>query len=617
MKLETWNLKLKRLQTSNVKLQTSKPMLKKFKEIFGKTDDVFRKYPMVLLMAFLGAVSLICLAEKDFNSYGNYFVFVKFALVSMLGISLTFAVKMLSERIGKGIFLEIFAVAFLVFYYFLLPENEKDFTEWYAFLLIPTVILSHLLVSFIPFFGKSRELNFWQYNKNLFINFFLTVVFTGVLTGGVELAILAVDKLFDFKFHSKYYVETFYFFAIFGSCFIFLLFNEKGLKYLERDDNYPMILKFFTQYILIPLLIIYSVILYFYSAKILINWELPRGWVSYLILAYSVVGILALLLVHPLKQESAKSWVKIFSKIFYYTLIPLIVLLFTAIFTRILEYGYTEPRYFVLILAIWLTSVVLYFVFFRKTTIKYIPVSLFAFGLFSLVMPYLNTFSVAKRSQKTELKNILDQNTLLENGTINFNKKVSDTVADEVASKFDFLAKRNEKDFLFSFLKPTDQKVLAKSIDKKDYWGIQGELRKRFTHVETTKKNFDPNRFEMVAENKFHSVSGYDFVASAANYRMGELKFNNDTFTLSRDDRKGEILTITLNGKEKWDVAPFLKNILNQHKNQTGKIEVPEISVENDLGNYHIKVIFDNLIREDYEKEQVFYNDAYLLIRKK
>ena len=123
MKLETWNLKLKRLQTSNVKLQTSKPMLKKFKEIFGKTDDVFRKYPMVLLMAFLGAVSLICLAEKDFNSYGNYFVFVKFALVSMLGISLTFAVKMLSERIGKGIFLEIFAVALLVFYYFLLPEN--------------------------------------------------------------------------------------------------------------------------------------------------------------------------------------------------------------------------------------------------------------------------------------------------------------------------------------------------------------------------------------------------------------------------------------------------------------------------------------------------------------
>ena len=227
-------------------------------------------------------------------------------------------------------------------------------------MIVPTFILSHLLVSFIAFFGKEKELNFWQYNKNLFINLFLTAIFTGVLTGGVELAILAVDKLFDFNFNDRYYLETFYFLSIFGSSFIF---NEEGLLQLEKDGTYPVILKFFTQYILIPLLIIYAVILYFYSAKILINWELPRGWVSYLILAYAVVGILALLLVHPLKHESTASWVRIFSKVFYFTLIPLLVLLFTAIFTRILEYGYTEPRYFVLLLAIWLTLVVFYFIF--------------------------------------------------------------------------------------------------------------------------------------------------------------------------------------------------------------------------------------------------------------
>ena len=220
-----------------------------------------------------------------------------------------------------------------------------------TFLLIPTFILSHLLVSFIAFLGVKREMYFWQFNKNLFINIFLTAIFTGVLVGGVELAILAIDQLFDFNFDGEYYRKTFILLAIFGSCFIFLLFNEKGLQDLEKDGSYPLILKFFTQYILIPLLFIYVVILYFYGGKILINWELPRGWVSYLVLAYSVVGILGLLLVHPLKDASTKSWVHMFSKIFYYTLIPLIALLFTAIFTRILAYGYTEPRYFVLLLA--------------------------------------------------------------------------------------------------------------------------------------------------------------------------------------------------------------------------------------------------------------------------
>ena len=91
-------------------------MLNKFKEIFGKTDDVLRKYPMVLLMALLGAISLM------------------------------FALKMLSQRIGRAILLEVFGVLFLIFFYFLLPEKKIDFTEKYAFLIIPTFILSHLLV---------------------------------------------------------------------------------------------------------------------------------------------------------------------------------------------------------------------------------------------------------------------------------------------------------------------------------------------------------------------------------------------------------------------------------------------------------------------------------------
>ena len=414
-------------------------MIKKFREVFGKTDDVIREYSIVLVMAFVAAIATICYTYFDGNSPENSFFYVKFGLVTSLGISVMFALKILSQRIGKEIVLQLVGIVFLIFFYSLLPVKEKQFTEVYAFLLIPTFILSHLLVSFLPFVGKNLEFNFWQYNKNLFINIFLTAVFTGVLTGGIMLAITAVDNLFDYDFNSRYYSNTFSFLSIFGSCFIFLLFNEKGLPYLEKKADYPVILKFFTQYVLVPLLLIYAVILYFYSAKILINWELPRGWVSYLILAYSVVGILAILLVHPLKQDSTKSWVKIFSKIFYYTLVPLIILLFVAIFTRILDYGYTEPRYFVLIISIWLTTVVFYFIFIPKQTIKFIPVSLFAFGVFSLTFPYLNTFMIAKRSQKNELMRTLSQKSILENGKINFKKKISGEDADEISDKFIFL----------------------------------------------------------------------------------------------------------------------------------------------------------------------------------
>lgn len=592
-------------------------MIKRVKSIFRKATDVFSNDLMVLLMAFLAAISIICLNEVNFQSKGINFFYLKFAIVSMLGISVMFALNMLSQRIGKRMLLELLGVAFLVSYFFILPKSEKDFTDHYAFLLFPTALLSHLLVSFIPFIGDRRELNFWQYNKNLFINIVLTAIFTGVLTGGVELAILAVDKLFDFNFNYRIYLHTFSFLAVFGSCFIFLLFNEKGLSYLERDSNYPIILKFFTQYILIPLLLIYAVILYFYSAKILIHWQLPRGWVSYLILAYSVVGILALLLVHPLKEISAKSWVRVFSKIFYYTLVPLVILLFIAIFTRILAYGYTEPRYFVLLLALWLGSVVLYFVLAKKTTIKYIPLSLFLFGLFSLLMPYFNTFAVAKRSQKTELDKVLTQNQLLDKGTVNFSKKVSDTVADDISNKFYFLAQRGEQDYLYSLLKPSEKKLLSKSINSKDFGSIEPLIRAQFKDTKITKNNWD-NQAVFISKNQFYSVKDYDFMMLVTSFNNAEMKIDNDVFTVSEEYNPSRDLVISLNGKEKWNLESSFLNLVKEHASEEPKdIELPEIALEHDLGDYHLKLLFSNLTITKEKNNLFYFNNAYLLIRKK
>ena len=292
-------------------------------------------------------------------------------LVSGLGISLNFAFKLLTQRVQQSKIIEYLGIPILIGFYFILPKNEADFSELYIYILIPIYILSHLLVAFIAFTNKDNlEFSFWQFNKNLFVNFFHTLVFVGVLIIGTELAILAIDNLFEIHFDSDVYWKLFLFILIFGSTFIFLSFCESGLSSIEKEDEYPIVLQFFTQYILIPLLFLYVVILYVYLAKIVLSWELPRGWVSYLILAYSSVGILALLLVHPLKNNTEKTWVRAFGKLFYYTLFPLLILLFVAIFTRILAYSFTEPRYYVLLLAIWLSIVVFYFVFIKNATIK-------------------------------------------------------------------------------------------------------------------------------------------------------------------------------------------------------------------------------------------------------
>ncbi len=573
-------------------------MKNKFREILLNAKEVIFRYPLVLLMSAIMAVVAVCLIE---DADENFTLF-KILIVASIGISLMFALKMLSQRMNKGFIIEILGIVFLIGFYFILPNEEKDFTEMYAYLLVPVYVMSHLLVSFVAFAKRENyERHFWQYNKSLFVNFFLTIVFTGVLTGGVELAVLAVDKLFNVGFDDNLYGKIFVSLLIFGSTFIFLLFNETGLDFLEKEGNYPVVLKFFTQYVLIPLLCIYAVILYFYSAKILINWELPRGWVSYLVLAYSLIGILALLLVHPLKEDNAKSWVKMFSKVFYFTLIPLVVLLFIAIFTRVLEYGYTEPRYFVLLLAVWLSSVVLYFIFRKNPTIKFIPISLFCFGLFALIFPYFNTFSVAKRSQKNELEKILTQNNLLKNGKIDFAKEIQDTVVSEIVDKFDFLSDRFQNEYLQNYL---DEKTQSE-FKENGYWN----LHQKFTNKKWTESvDPHPNPYRnLVAKRKIYSLGDYQYMVSHNDLLQNSLEINADLIELNFQSNNNNRYLFKLNKNTTLDLTPQIEKIFEENKSTPNNHELDELSVEGDLGNYHIKVYFKSMNRSHYGSDDVNY----------
>ncbi len=596
-------------------------MKTKFRETLNRTTEIIFRYPVVLVMAILASTGAICMIDTS-NQFELYASCLKFTICACLGISLMFAMTMLSQRIGKELLLQLAGIAFLIGFYNILPNKKSYFTDDYSYLIVVTGILMHLLVSFIPFLEKSKELGFWQYNKNLFVNIFLTAVFTGVLTGGVELAILAIDKLFDFHFNDKLYANTFFVMAITGSCFIFLLFNEKGLPTLEKDASYPVVLKFFTQFILIPLLLIYAVILYFYSFKILIHWQLPRGWLSYLILAYSMVGILALLLVHPLKEANAKSWVKIFSKAFYYTIIPLVALLFIAIFTRILEYGYTEPRYFVLLLALWLLSVVIYFISNKKATIKFIPVSLFLFGAFAMIFPYINAFSVARRSQRTELLKVLNQQKLLDNGKINFEQKITDTIRNEIADKFQFLAERKQSEFIRGLLDKKDRADLTKSIEAGNFYSIRFTVEGKFTHVNTTtrKDSYDTERLVIVSEQQAIKIDDYQYLLNVTGYNQDPQKLNEDQFKIIDKLTERSSFKLILNNKEEIEAGPEIMKLFQENKDKTGTVYVPDIKVEDDLGKYHIKLILKQVTKEkDFynKRDNIYCGDVYILIKPK
>ena len=171
------------------------------------------------------------------------------------------------------------------------------------------------------------------------------------------MALGALELLFDVDVHEKLYFHLFIFIVGFFNTWFFVSGAPDAFEVLQANKKYPKGLKIFTQYILLPLLTIYLVILYSYGLKILLSWNWPEGIVSYLIISVAVVGIFLVLLLYPYQKEANSNWVKRFSFIYYIALVPLVVMLFVAIGMRIGDYGITINRYLITLLGLSLIHI--------------------------------------------------------------------------------------------------------------------------------------------------------------------------------------------------------------------------------------------------------------------
>ncbi len=405
------------------------------KSLLSESQQTIMRFPMALLSAIAGSVVSIYLSYLEYNNQEAQKMGACLLMVCSLGLTLFFSLSIFSERknhsLTKKIIIQVVALAALTGYYLFL-RNWFVQIEFVRYALINLAL--HLLASFAAFTGKNNLTGFWQFNKALFLRFFFAAIYSATLYLGICLAMAAVDQLFGVKIDGKNYFRLWIIIAGIFNTWFFLAGVPKNIATLNESEDYPKGLKIFTQYVLLPLVTLYLLILYAYMGKILIAQSLPKGWVSYLVIGFSVAGVLALLLIHPIRNKEGNSWIHIFSKWFYGALYPLVIMLFFAIGRRISDYGITENRYFIIVLAIWLAAVSTYFLFSKISNIKYIPISLCLIALLSSFGPW-GAFSVAEKSQMKVLENILTQNEILKNGKIDSkHKEVADSVAEQITS---------------------------------------------------------------------------------------------------------------------------------------------------------------------------------------
>lgn len=123
---------------------------------------------------------------------------------------------------------------------------------------------------------------------------------------------------------------------------------------LERPDFLPRAFGFLGQFVLVPLLIIYGLILLVYTVQIVVTQRLPEGLIGWMVLGFVVVGAATWLVLHP-PFIRTRLLVRFFRRFwFWLTLVPL-GLFFVAVWIRVEAYGLTDERLLLLAGGVWAT----------------------------------------------------------------------------------------------------------------------------------------------------------------------------------------------------------------------------------------------------------------------
>lgn len=550
--------------------------LPSLQSVLKAAQKTILRFPLETITAICGTIFAILNIRQDYTNYSEFYLKAimscSLCLVWFVSASLFFGAKQQNNIIRFVVSL-VFSLPLIAFV-FNFGEKVSD-VETQQFFVLNLAL--HLLVSFAGFIPREyNQEEFWEFNKQLFLRILTSGLYSVVLYAGLALAFLAVDQLFKVEFDSKIYGYLFFIIAgIFNTIFFLNGVPETNNKEFPLQLVYPKGLKNFTQFVLLPLISIYLVILICYEAKILITLSLPVGWVSYLVLAFAIVGILSFLLVHPIANENGNLWMRTFNRWFYFLLIPLLVLLFWAILYRINLYGFTHERYYVLLLSIWLVIVVGYFLISKHPKIKFIPISMCLAGLFSIVGPQ-SADSVSKYSQLSRFESLLQKAD---------GKKLTFEQEKELSSVVFFL-KRN---YNFEVLIPYAPKKLE-PLYKKDkdpgpseiVASLGFEYRSEYEQKAKENDSFSYYFYES-NNNAVTNIHGYDFTFDLSKNSSFEcskcITINNTAYTIkSKTTNYGEELQINqdimpLKINDFINSNPDFKNDYNSNKKIEQRIE--------------------------------------------
>lgn len=564
-----------------------------------------RRFPVTLLFSSSVAILLMIIIELSPSINPNTQEFlIRIAMVLALGIPLSLCAKVYYERkLGEGfsrlLLYYVFVIIIQILYFFLLLNNLNmvSITRF-----IGINIVFYLCFLCIPFFPHRK--NFVVYVIHLVMRFLITYVYSVILFLGLAAILFTIHHLLGIQVKGQIYYDTFLMVSLIFAPAYFL-------AYVPRKDedllgwNYSKILKILLLYIVMPLLSIYTLILYIYFGKILISMQWPQGLVSHLVLWYGIILTGVLFLIHPVKEES--SWAFRFSTWAPPIVLPLILMMFVSMGIRINAYGMTENRYYVLALGLWIFATMIYLSIRKKRKFIYLPISLSIIILLSVLGP-INSYNLSKHSQNSRLERILEENNMIKEGEIQSTQQnVSKKDKQSISSILEYFNRNHNF---------KEVNVLPENFEMSKMEEVLG-----FPYVDPYMHSSHYFYYTINRDPDILDISEYDFLyRSDGMYKKIQEKDNSFTAELIPNINT---IIIKYNQEEilKKDLSDFVEQLSKKYgvSQRAMDISPEDMTLIEETDAYKFKFMIKNIGGEGLEGEKLKINEMYfdLLIKAK
>lgn len=563
-----------------------------------------RRFPETLLLSTATVVILIYMNHLDYDNRALRDNLSRMAMVLALGLPLSLTIRLFIERrgdLGRKIRLALYGAGgiFLTLYYLILLRtiNHISVSKYIGF-----TLSLYLIFSLIPYFYKRENYDF--YLVTLFIRFVTTYLYATILFLGLVAIIGTINILFTINIRSTIYLDLWLIVVgIFGPGFFLADIPTYGQS-LNIGD-YSKVLKILLLYIIMPLMLIYSCILYIYFIKILVSSQWPEGILANLVLWFSILSTIVVFFISPLREEN--QWAKTFISFFPKIIIPLLLMMFISLGIRIRAYGITENRYYVLVVGLWVTACMVYYSINKSFRNILVTMSLAIISVMAVIGPW-SALSVSKYSQNKRFQNLLKTNNMVSNeNIIRPSAKLSKEDRREISSILSYFQQGDRL---------TDLKYLPDDFQidhmpdvfgfefEEDYWGPLKN--KYFSHAS-------------VAEGEFINIKDYDFFFDYSQFinRDRGPKDSSQPIFVAYNEEDG-ILEIMdrdrlVYSRNIGDIAKII------HKNNAGNYEasIEKMSYLDRTSSMEVLYVFNHISgMEDYEGEITIHPpNFYMFIR--